>query len=350
MKKQALSVLLILLLLCSLVACRNPVTDVPDTSADPTVETTLDPTDATTIDETEATVGGETEPDEEETKPTESEETRGTTPVTPPEETEPEETEPEETEPEETEPEETEPEETEPEETVEQTEPQESQSANPSVPGTLVGAVPESAPVDGSYFDDAVFIGDSVSLKLAYYEAAMNKLGGAQFLTAGSLGSGNALWAVSSKSVHPTYQGVKMRLEDSVPLTGAKKLYIMLGMNDIAVYGINGAVNNMVTLIEGILANVPDMEVFIQSMTPIGATSNVASKNGLNNTNIRRYNEALLAMAQAKGWHFVDVASVMYDSNGYLREDYCSDNNDMALHFSNAGCEAWIAYLKTHTV
>ncbi len=344
MKKQVLSVLLVLLLLCSLAACKNPVTDVPDTSADPTTETTKNQfeenatdavaTDATGTQETEATIADATEPEEtEETKPSEPDEPRGTTPVTPPDMTEPEETEPEQTEPEQTEPEETEPEQT-----------------QPGNPGALAGAVPESAPVDGSYFDDAVFIGDSVSLKLAYYEAAVNKLGGAQFLTAGSLGSGNALWAVSSKSVHPTYQGVKMRLEESVPLTGAKKLYIMLGMNDIAVYGINGAVNNMATLIEGILANVPDMEVFIQSMTPIGATSNVASKNGLNNTNIRRYNEALLVMAQSKGWHFVDVASVMYDSNGYLREDYCSDNYDMALHFSNAGCEAWIAYLKTHTV
>ncbi len=346
MKKQALTALLVLLLLCSLAACKDRVTDVPGTSADATVETTSSQsgedttdavaTDATGTEETEATVGDETEPEETgETKPSEPDEPRGTTPVVAPDETEPDETEPEETEPEQTQPEETEPEQTQP--------------GNPGAPGALAGAVPESAPVDGSYFDDAVFIGDSVSLKLAYYEAAVNKLGGAQFLTAGSLGSGNALWAVSSKSVHPTYQGVKMRLEDSVPLTGAKKLYIMLGMNDIAVYGINGAVNNMVTLIEGILANVPDMEVFIQSMTPIGVNSNVASKNGLNNTNIRRYNEALLAMAQAKGWHFVDVASVMYDSNGYLREDYCSDNYDMALHFSNAGCEAWIAYLKTHT-
>ena len=52
--------------------------------------------------------------------------------------------------------------------------------------------------------------------------------GEGQFLTSGSLGSGNALWEVSDKSVHPAFQGEKMLLEESVPLTGAKKIYMML--------------------------------------------------------------------------------------------------------------------------
>lgn len=220
--------------------------------------------------------------------------------------------------------------------------------SNPFNPTPLAGALPESGSVDASYFNDVVFIGDSVSLKLSYYEAAVDKLGTAQFLTSGSLGSGNALWKVSDDSVHPTYEGTKMLLEESVPLTGAKKMYIMLGMNDIALYGIDGAVTNMVTLIQKIQAAAPGITVYVQSMTPTTSTSNLISQSGHNPQNIHRYNEALAATCQSNGWKFVNVAEVMYDENGYLRREYCSDPDDMGIHFTEAGCEAWISYLYTH--
>ena len=213
----------------------------------------------------------------------------------------------------------------------------------------MTGAVPEGPRVDSSYFDDAVFIGDSISLKLTWYEAAMNVLGNAQFLTEGSLGSGNALWAVSDASRHPKYNGEKMLLRESVPLTGAKKMYIMLGMNDIGVYGVSGAVANLVTLVNAIRANAPDIQVFIQSMTPTTSTSYLRN-NRHTIENIVSYNKALLQACLDNGWHFVNVASVMYDEYGYLRMDYCSDPGNMGIHFSNAGCAAWVEYLYTHAV
>ena len=102
------------------------------------------------------------------------------------------------------------------------------------------GALPESPRVEDSYFDDAIFIGDSVSLKLNLYvtksrQSNSTLLGKAQFLTAGSMGSGNALQEVSDDSIHPLYNGEKMSLADAVAASGAKKVYSMLGMNDLAV-------------------------------------------------------------------------------------------------------------------
>ena len=223
------------------------------------------------------------------------------------------------------------------------------QPPEPFVQPDMPGAVPEGPRVDSSYFDDVVFIGDSISLKLTWYESAMNVLGNAQFLTEGSLGSGNALWQVSDASRHPKYNGQKMLLRESVPLTGAKKMYIMLGMNDIGVYGVPGAVSNLVTLVNAIRANAPDNQVFIQSMTPTTSTSYLRH-NRHTIENIVSYNKALLQVCLDNGWHFVNVASVMYDEYGYLRMDYCSDPGGMGIHFSNAGCAAWVEYLYTHTV
>lgn len=225
---------------------------------------------------------------------------------------------------------------------------QTSDTAEPYTPQQTIGAVPQSERVDASYFDDVVFVGDSVSVKLFYYNALNKVLGNAEFLTAGSLGCANALWPVSSQSVHPTWEGQKMLLEDSVPLTGKKTLYIMLGMNDIAVYGIDKSVENMQTLLTKIKANVPELKIVIQSMTPIASTSKLLKDNGLCPANIDAYNKKLLQLCLDNGYSFVDVASVMYDENGYLKREYCSDPDNMGVHFTDAGCAAWTEYLYTH--
>lgn len=209
--------------------------------------------------------------------------------------------------------------------------------------------VPESDKVSADYFDNAAFVGDSVSLKLSYYAAATGALGNAQFFTAGSLGSGNALWEVSDESVHPSYQGVKMLVEDCVAYSGADVVYIMLGMNDIALYGIDDSVANYKTLVDNIKAQSPDIKVVIQSMTPMTDTSTILGDD-LNNEIIKEYNNRLLALCSENNWDFVHVASVMYDAEGInLNKDYCSDPDGLGVHFTEAGCEAWVEYLSTHT-
>ncbi len=210
--------------------------------------------------------------------------------------------------------------------------------------------IQESEPVKHSYFDDAVFIGDSISLKLSKYVRMMRQedddfLGDAKFLVAGSLGSGNALWKVSNESVHPSYQGKKMLLEDSVKALKAKKVYIMLGINDVALYGVEGSVENMETLIERILEKSPKAEIFVQSATPRIA----AMKSKPTNRAIFEYDLKLLELCLEKGWHYVDVASVMRDENGNLYENYCSDAPTMGMHFTDEACQIWVDYLLTHT-
>ncbi len=214
----------------------------------------------------------------------------------------------------------------------------------------ISGAVPTGSRVEASYFDTAVFVGDSVSLKLNYYAAATGALGNATFLTAGSLGSGNALWEVSSESVHPVYDGEKRLIEDSIASIQPERIYIMLGMNDLAMYGVDGATDNLVKLITRIESHAPEAKIIIQSMTPMSSASNLLSENGHNPQHIHTYNQKLMEVCKTNGWYFMDVASVMYNSNGFLRRDYCSDPDGMGVHFTNAGCAAWVEYLVTHPV
>ena len=197
------------------------------------------------------------------------------------------------------------------------------------------------------WFEDAVLIGDSVTLKLKNFvtkqrQSVPEYFGGGQFLTSGSLGSGNALWEVSDKSVHPAFQGEKMLLEESIPLTGAKKIYMMLGINDIAVYGLEGSVENYKLLMDRILEVVPDAQFYIQSATPI---CEGAETGGLTNENLEKYNLLLKEMCQEREIRFVDVASVMRDENGYLPREYCSDPDGMGIHLMDEACKLWLGYL-----
>ena len=209
---------------------------------------------------------------------------------------------------------------------------------------------PASVPVNNastSYLNDVVFIGDSISLKLNYYSRSNPQIfGTAQFLTSGSMGSGNALQPVSDSSIHPSYQGVKMSLEDAVSKMGVNKVYIMLGMNDVGLYGIDGAISNMTTLLSRIKAKSPNVKIVVESVTPMLRDRS----SSLTNTNLSIYNDRLAQMCSQNGYYFVDVASVMRTSSGTLIPAYCSDPEGMGMHFTDAGCKVWIDYILSHAV
>ncbi len=215
-------------------------------------------------------------------------------------------------------------------------------------PHYLDGQIEEGEPVEASYFDDAVFIGDSITQMLRQYAAATDDLGQAQFLCSGSFSARNALMPVSSDSVHPSYNGAKMLVENSVPMTKAKKVYIMLGMNDIAREGgKEQALPAFEQMCDAILANAPDVALYVQSVTP-RADMGDASLGDLNNENISAYNEMLCHLCQQRGWYFVNVAEAMFDENGYLDADFCGDPQALGMHFNTAGCKRWVDYLYTH--
>lgn len=247
-----------------------------------------------------------------------------------PDVTEPDPTEPEVTEPEATEPEATEPEATEPEATEPQvTEPKDTQPQEQT--GTDSGEVMH-------FFDDAAFVGDSVSLKLQRYQAATGVLGKATFLTAGSY----SVYHAVNDSMFISYRGQQMSPEDALAASGAKKVFILLGMNDIgrSDVGIDKTITNWAVFVQRIREKNPDITIYIQSGTPIHA----AKDSGLlSNANMDKYNEKLKAFAAQNGCQFIDIASAMKDANGDLKDAYCSDQY---VHLSDAGCVAWISVLR----
>ena len=197
--------------------------------------------------------------------------------------------------------------------------------------------LPEPQGVD-NYFDDAAFVGDSVTLKLKYYHAETNALGGATFLCAGNYGVHNAVDNV----LYVTYQGEEMTPQDALAACGAKKVFIMLGMNDIGLYGVEDTILYWSKLIENIRSKCPDIFIFIQSGTPI-VTGGERGK--LTNARMDEYNVELKKFCLENGCFYVDVATSMKDANGGLKKQYCSDNY---VHMTPEGCQVWVEVLKDY--
>lgn len=207
----------------------------------------------------------------------------------------------------------------------------------------LVPASEETGPV--SFFDQAVFIGDSISVTLEYYCNASGALGKAQFLCAGSMSPTNMLTGKILPE-YPKGSGQKPAIEDSVAASGAEVVYIMLGMDNIA-YGLEKATGDYVKVINNIVAKNPDVQIVVQSVTPMTENSKSYTEL-LNNDTINAFNERMLEVCQENRWYFVNVAERFKDEKGFLMEDFCSDKTTMGMHFTYDGAKVWVDYLLNH--
>lgn len=196
---------------------------------------------------------------------------------------------------------------------------------------------PEVTEDNTAFFDDAVFIGDSVTYMLYNYEMANDVLGDVQFLVRGSYSAFHAV----NNTMLINYQGISMRLPEAIAATGAKKAFFMLGTNDIGAYGIEKTMDNWNTMIARIRELVPDIEIYIQSMTPVWTGG---EKGGLNNPNADQFNEELKVFALDNNCTYVDIASYMKDATGGMAQKYCSDEY---VHLTELGAQVWIKVLKS---
>ncbi|MCR5404716.1 MAG: hypothetical protein K6E91_12995 [Butyrivibrio sp.] len=194
-----------------------------------------------------------------------------------------------------------------------------------------------------AFYDGTVFAGDSVMLGFRNYskkstDPMLSKL---SFLAAGSLSLHNSFWEVSSKSVHPLYQGEQHPIWESIQMMGAKKAFLFFGINDV-VYNLDESMSLYAQLVEKIKEYSPDIDITIISAT---YTLKDKGKGKLNNANLAEFNRSAKALADQNGWGFVDIANPLSDGEGNLLPQYCSDG---FLHESNKAYEVWADVLKKY--
>ena len=203
------------------------------------------------------------------------------------------------------------------------------------------GYAVEDAEID-AYLADSVIIGDSIVLGYRNYctKSEDEMLKSIKFLAAGNFSAHNALWEVSSKSVHPLYQGEQRPVWESVSLMGAKNIFICLGLNDLNIDDKTCECYQQV--VSNILELSPDVNINIISMTYTLKDQGIGK---LNNDEIRIYNEQLQKMAAENGWGFVNISPLLSDGEGNLKDEYCSDG---FLHQNPEAYKIWTQVLRQY--
>ena len=145
---------------------------------------------------------------------------------------------------------------------------------------------------------------------------------------------------------YPKGSGQKPAIEESVAATGAKVVYVMLGMDNIA-YGIEKATGDYMTVLNNIQTRNPGVQIIVQSVTPMADKSTSYSEK-LNNEQINAFNQKMQEYCQENRWYYLNVAEAFRDEQGFLKKEYCSDYGKMGMHFTYDGAKIWVQYLKTH--
>lgn len=194
-----------------------------------------------------------------------------------------------------------------------------------------------------AFFKNSVFYGDSVTLGFQNYVAKQSSgfLGGMIVYGTGSYGVANALRAVSSTSIHPTYKGYQTQLWDLTSYLKVDKVFMMFGMNDLGLYGVTDTITNYKTLIDAIREKNPNVKIYILTTTPMTESYQLQH---LNNSNIRLFNNKLRELSSAWNVQIIDVASYLMDSDGYLKSEYASDGK---YHLTNAAYKEWVKVLRS---
>lgn len=208
----------------------------------------------------------------------------------------------------------------------------EEESSKPFVKRTI-----EGEPIDLAWFDDCVFMGDSVTNGLGLYNDYTGCFGNAQFVCGASLGWVNSQWNLFDENeVHPMYNGQKVLLEDAVMLTGANKAIIGMGMNDLGTYGIDATFEAEEEFLNKLREKSPGVEIYLMTVTPM-----IASKeyDRLNNPLIVEYDTRLESFASEHDCIFLNTWAAVVNDDGKLPDEICEDPTALGIHLNNEGCE-----------
>lgn len=197
--------------------------------------------------------------------------------------------------------------------------------------------VPVKNAVDNSYFNDAVFIGNSRTEGFMLYSDLSN----ATYYTHKGL-MVNTAFTTPAININ----GERVSVMDAIKQNKKyKKVYIMLGINELGWSYSNLYVKKYGAIIDTIKHHNPNTKIFIQSLIPVSASKSKSDKI-YNNKKIGEYNSLLQKLASNKKVYYVNVAKALSDCNGCLPEDASFDG----VHLKKTYCQKWLEYLKTHTV
>ena len=211
-------------------------------------------------------------------------------------------------------------------------------AAGQPVVTTTTAPTPVFQSVDDSYFDDALFIGDSRTEGLALYGSLTN----ADYFSSVGL----TIFKVTEKAAGNPNTGESVTLAQKLAQKQYGKVYIMLGLNELG----TGTTESWAQAYAQVIAQVrqaqPNAVIYLESILVVAASQDNPG-GAINNATVNARNQALEALANPQdNIFYLNVNEAVMDANGCLDASLTSDG----IHLLGNSLSLWENYLKQHAI
>ena len=188
-----------------------------------------------------------------------------------------------------------------------------------------------------SYFEDAVFIGDSRTLGIYDY-AGLD----ADFFCENGM---SVYKLLDDKGVVNQGTGKKEHISQLLQQKQYGKIYIMLGMNDLGYGTTDFFEDEYRTVLEQIRAWQPAAVIYILANLHVSREMN-NMESEFNNVNINAKNAAAASLANGEDIFYLDANPLFTDEEGFLQDELTFDGG----HLYADGYMVWREFLMEHGV
>lgn len=195
------------------------------------------------------------------------------------------------------------------------------------------------------FFKNSVFVGDSLMEGFRSYCQSKGEgfLSEPVFLAAKSFSLRQALSPVTESSLHPSFRGKKMLVEDALEEYGAEKVFLFFGINDMVGLTAEETEKEYNDFIYRIHSKTPDVKIYV-----IGATYiyNGGQKGGFTNERIRKFNDSMYQYCSKFDYtEFINIGDRLIDSTDGVNVEYTSDRY---VHIKPSAYDIWVKVLRQY--
>lgn len=138
--------------------------------------------------------------------------------------------------------------------------------------------------------------------------------------------------------------GILLRL-DAITRLKPAKIFLMIGINDLSKgKTVEEITANYRKILDQIKTETPKTKLFVESVLPVNPKTNPNIPHTGKTKEVMELNKNLKSLADEYGHQYVDLFSLMADSNNYLPKKYSLDG----LHLTYAGYKVWVDAIKSY--
>ena len=205
---------------------------------------------------------------------------------------------------------------------------------NPQVPPPYP---PEHEPAGDEYFEDAVFLGDSIMENIEMLDLFPT----ANFVTL----IGMSPISMDKKLFVLKKEDRWVTAYDMINQYPHRKIFILLGSNALDHKTYKSTLDDYRVMMERMIQEYPDTVFYV--LCPTSPNRARIKKDRLDVQRYWKFREGLLALAEEKKLYFLDAFTLLADEEGYLKEELAAPDG---FHLKLEGSKLIEELVRTHTV